>query len=422
MKKYYWFYMEPYVHIAVKQGNALVYNTLNGKTIEEENPVVVNLVKRLDSKENLLVTKLSQEELAAPGISDFVKQVREHFSGDLIDTACSKGKPMQMMPRVKVQKDVEEAKAGGESVVGEGIMENLTEITLYIGNRCDLDCSVCENAYKQFLMCTKGSDSGIHELELEKIKEFLGQAQGSPVHRLNILGGDIFSYSKFEELVHFLNHYKKFKTYHSHYLNLCSRGSELRLISSQFSSFTAAVAFPIEEDHLKEVVHMFAKLSIDGEFIFIIQKEEEIAAVQEICSRLEIANYTFKPFYNGENFDFFKNIVFMDKQAVLQLKPDAKQIFSRIKTNPLNFGRITVLSSGAVYGNVNENKIGEFAEDSVYDISLNELFNGKSWRKTRDTVKPCSSCVYCFLCPPLTNYEYALKRNNLCHIWVSKSK
>jgi pseudo-rSAM protein len=416
MRKSYWFYMEPYVHIAVKQGNALVYNTLNGKTIEEENPVIVNLIKKIDSKKNLSVIKLSEAELAEPVISNFVKRIREHFSGDLIDTSCSKGKPIQMLPRVKIQKDVEEAKPGGESAVGEGILDNLTELTLYISNRCGLNCPFCKNAFKQFLTCTKNNTNKPQELKLEDIIKFLNESQGSPIHRLNIVGGDIFSYSKFGELCRFLNDYKKFKTYHNHYLNLQNRESELKLINNQFSSFVVYVDFPIEEDKLKSAAGMFERLGIDREYVFVIQEEEEIEPVQAICNRLKITNFAFKPYYNGENFNFFKDNVFMEKQALFQLKPDAKQIFSRIKTNPLNFGRITVLSNGAVYANMNEKKIGEFEKDSIYDITLRELFDGKSWRKTRDKVKPCKSCVYCFLCPPLTNYEYALKQNNLCHI------
>lgn len=422
MKRSYWFYMEPYVHIQVKRGIALVYNTMNGKIIEEANPVIVNLVKKLNSKKNLLVTELSEEDLNEPDMSTFVKEVREHYSGDLIDTSYSKGKPMQMLPQVKIQKDVEESKAAGESEVGEKVMEYLTEISLYITNRCEQNCLSCKNAYRQFLVCTKGSQSETQELEIEKIKQFLNEAQGSAIHRLNILGGDIFTYSKFEELVRFLNEYKKLKTYHSHYLNVHDRESELELINNDFSSLVISIGFPVREDKLKDAVTMLHRLGIDAEYIFVIQKEEEIETAQEICTRLKIANVTFKPFYNGKNFGFFKENVFVNRQALLQLKPNLKQIFSRMKTNPLNFGRITVLSNGTIYANVNANKIGISGRDSLYDVVLKEISDGRSWRKTRDKVSPCKSCVYCFLCPPLTNYEYSLKRNNLCHIWEQPTK
>jgi pseudo-rSAM protein len=417
MKQSYWFYLEPYVHISVKGNNALVYNPLNGKIIEKNNPVIVNLVKTLNSKKNLLVTKLSGEELAEPCISTFVKEVRRHYAGDLIDTSYSLSKPFQMRPQVKIQKDAEESGTDGESSVGEGVMEYLTEISLYINNRCGQHCSVCQNAYRQFPFCTKSSSGKIQELEIEAIRQLLSEARGSAIHRLNILGGDIFAYSKFEQLVGFLKVYKKLKTYNSHYLNLHHRHRELKLITDDFFSLAVLIDFPVNEDKLKDTVTMLDEVNRDVEFVFLMQKEEEIEAAQEICARLIITNFTFKPFYNGKNLDFFKDNVFVNKQALLQLKPNLKQIYSRIKTNPLNFGKITVLSNGAIYANVNANRVGGLGRDSLYDVVLTELYDGRSWRKSRDKVRPCKSCVYCFLCPPLTNYEHQLRRNNLCSIW-----
>ena len=43
-----------------------------------------------------------------------------------------------------------------------------------------------------------------------------------------------------------------------------------------------------------------------------------------------------------------------------------------------------------------------------------ELVNGSSWKKLRADIAPCSQCVLEKLCPPLSNYEYILKQNNLC--------
>lgn len=422
MTKSYWFYLDSYVHAVAKKGIALVYNSLNGQSIEEENPIIVNLVKKLVSKKNLLVVKLSEKELNNPDISAFVKKVRKQFSGDLIDASYLPTKPVQMLPQVKIQKDAEQAKTGGEEELGEGIMDYLTEISLYINNRCSRDCSFCKNGYKQFLTCTRNGKRSIEELAIETIKRFLSEAQGSALHRLNILGGDFFSYSRFEELARFLNDFKRLKTYHSHYLNLPGRKRELQLIKDDLSTLAIAMDFPIAEDKLKEALDLVAETGMAVEFTFVIQQGKDIDAAQAISARFKITDFTFKPYYNGDNFDFFKDNVFVNKQEVLQLKPGLKQIFPRVKTNPLNFGKITVLSNNAIYANVNANIIGRLGEESLYDVVLSEFFDGSSWRKSRDKLYPCRSCVYCFLCPPLTNYEYALKRNNLCHVWQQATK
>jgi len=63
----------------------------------------------------------------------------------------------------------------------------------------------------------------------------------------------------------------------------------------------------------------------------------------------------------------------------------------------------------------NDNYI--IATDTFYQLISNELVHNYAWKRTR-TKSPCKMCVYQFLCPPPSNYEYALKCNNLCHVWT----
>ena len=48
--------------------------------------------------------------------------------------------------------------------------------------------------------------------------------------------------------------------------------------------------------------------------------------------------------------------------------------------------------------------------------SSKEIHESKNWFRTRSKVKPCKSCIYNALCPPISNYEYYLKEYNLCNI------
>jgi pseudo-rSAM protein len=416
MKKSYWFYIEPYVHLAANGTGALVYNALNGKLTEYDNPVIVKLIKKLRCKENLLVVELSADQLADPGISAFVKEMKTFYSGDLIDTSYSKGKPLLMMPQVKIQNDVEKSRGIGESAIGEGIMENLKEITLYINNSCHQNCSFCQDGYKQFLVCTKNTGSDKQELEIEKVKQFLEEAEGSSLFRINISGGNIFTYSKFAELVRVLNNIPKVKTYSVYYLNLPNQATELKSLKNDLSYVNIFVDFPVMEQELEKPVGMCAELGLNCELNFVLQEEEDIDAAIEISSHLKIDNAVFKPFYNQQNWDFFKNNVFVNKEELLQAKPGLNDIYSRTKVNPLHFGKITVLSNGVIQANVNTGKIGELGKDSLYDVVLREMYEGRSWINPRVEVSPCKSCNYSLLCSPISNYEYALKRNNLCNI------
>ena len=62
-KKSYWLYIDPYVHISVKNTTALLYNTLSGKILEVKNrPSVNKIIKRLKMLDNIYVIKLFQRE------------------------------------------------------------------------------------------------------------------------------------------------------------------------------------------------------------------------------------------------------------------------------------------------------------------------------------------------------------------------
>jgi len=84
--------------------------------------------------------------------------------------------------------------------------------------------------------------------------------------------------------------------------------------------------------------------------------------------------------------------------------------------NPLNFGKLSVKSTGDIYANLNDKLLGNIMENNIYEIVYKEMKSGNSWFKSKAKVSPCKNCIYDFLCSPISNYEYALKRNNLCTI------
>ncbi|NIR10844.1 MAG: hypothetical protein GTN82_35950, partial [Candidatus Aminicenantes bacterium] len=201
MKNQYWFYIDPYVHISLKGEAILFYNTYTGKIQEYiRNSLVLRLVKRLLSSRNLRVIPLKKSDLANPLIREFVDNVKEYFMGDLIDASYSEGKPIQMPPIVKIQKDVKYLKAESVRSVGEGIMHYLSEIFLYVNDSCYQNCSICDIAYKQLPFCTARKKRNL-ELNLQHLEKFFEEIMSSTPVTLNILGGDIFKYSGLKKLV-----------------------------------------------------------------------------------------------------------------------------------------------------------------------------------------------------------------------------
>jgi pseudo-rSAM protein len=418
-QKNFWFILDNYVHVSLKGNSLMFYNPLTGKILEYTgSESIIKLVKRLQSPKNLLVIRLTETELLNPEISQFVRDLRGYFMGDLLDTSLEKGKPVQMMPVVKVHKDAEIIKKSPSRSVGEHMMQYLAEVSIYINNTCSLDCEICGSAYKQFLCCTRAGGKGKEETDILTIKHLFRQLKASPLVRVNILGGDIGKFSKLDELSAVLDGQSQSfkKVFYIHYLNLLHQEEKFVLSRGDSLSLKILVTFPVEKDRWQQVLETLQANDIDAHFLFIIRSESELAEAEELVSLFHLDNYSLHPFYNGRNLLFFRQNIFLDREDLQEAKPTSGEILARQVVNPLHFGTLTVLNNGDVHANVNESRLGTLKRDSIYDMVYKEMARGKSWRRIRKKMEPCKSCTFEALCPPLSNYEYALGRNDLCHI------
>ncbi|MCP5053921.1 MAG: TIGR04150 pseudo-rSAM protein [bacterium] len=418
----YWFILDNYVHISVKKDSAMLYNPLTGNILEytgKESEAVIKLTKRLVSPKNLLVVGLTEKELSDPGISQFVRDIRGHFMGDLIDASRTDQKPVQVMPYPKVHRDAEKIKETPSRSVGELMMKYLAEISLYINSGCSLDCNICSSAYKQFLCCTRGENGKDHQ-DMPSLEHLFRQLENVPLTRINILGGDIFKFAPLDPLLKLLKKQppSREKVFYIHYLNLFQREEQLALFPSP-SFLKIPVTFPVKKDQWDQVVkglHKPLVSNIDIHFLFIVGSETEVTQAEELIDLFHLDNYSFHPFFNGHNRSFFQQNVFLDREDLREAKPTDKEINARQLVNPLQFGKLTVLSNGGIHANVNEPKLGTLQKNTLHQAVYKEMDKGNSWRRIRKKVEPCKQCIFESLCPPLSNYEYALGRNNLCHI------
>jgi pseudo-rSAM protein len=194
---------------------------------------------------------------------------------------------------------------------------------------------------------------------------------------------------------------------------ICEEGSELSI----------PVSFPVEEKEFENLVTLITGINISPDFTFIIETEENIAQAQALISRFDIETYSFSPHFNGKNLPFFEKYVFITRASILESKPSITGILSRGAVNFSHSGKITILSNGDLYSNLNLDKMGNITGESLHKIFYRQLKAGKSsslyktWWRTREQVIPCKHCHYNLLCPSMSNYELSIGRNNLCHIW-----
>lgn len=414
----FWFYIESYVHLFLKNNDLLLYNTLSGEIIEnKDNPTIVKFVRRLSSKKNFMSMKLKENYLKSnPKISEFIKRVRKKYMGDLIDVSFVPIQPFVMSPLFNLMKDPARIKKESTRSIGENIISYLKEISIYINSECNLDCQMCNDAYKQFLFCHKEYRN--KEIDIQNLSNFFSHANLNSLIKINVLGGDIFKHSKLKDIVGVLRSISVPKVFHIHYKNFIYSSDKLKFFDDKFFSLRFLINSPIDLIAIELAIKFSKNIKNKCFFIFTVQQESDIESINSIIKKYKLNNFLLIPYFNGKNISFFKKFVYIkSKKMISESKPTKKDIFSRMVFNTTNFGKIFIKSDGQIFGNFNFRNIGKLGKDTLHEILYKEMYHGKSWRKLRPNVIPCKSCVFNLLCPPLSNYEYVIGKNNLCCIW-----
>ena len=148
----------------------------------------------------------------------------------------------------------------------------------------------------------------------------------------------------------------------------------------------------------------------------MIRDDDELQRSQEIIQILDLENIYFKPYFTGENLEFFRENIFVSREEILAAQPDQQQVLSRLSINETDYGKFSVTPDGAVYANLNDPELGNACKYSFIQLIEREIDSGVSWGRARKKIAPCKDCIYHFLCPPISSYEIFMKRFNFCDI------
>lgn len=152
------------------------------------------------------------------------------------------------------------------------------------------------------------------------------------------------------------------------------------------------------------------------EYYVLIQNELDL----EIALRAKYSNLRIYPYYNGNNLSFFEKYVYIDEKGILENKLKKKDIFINQVCNSNFFGKLFVMPNGEIQGSNHSSMIGNI-DDSIYQILEKLLLPTSPWMQIRDVGK-CKECIFQFFCPPISNYEFALEKFELCYKNLSINK
>ena len=375
----YWFTVEPYVFVGLTNKSALLYNTLDGVTLESDKEEVIELLRETLQAENCGVALLTSERYQQKDVNAFIRELREKFMGDIIDVAFSKGRPVQLLPYFNFPDKRAIYKVHNFSPL-KNVLENLSEISIHVDASTDLT----------------------------KLIPFLQSIPGSPTLNINGNIADVLNYS---ELLSFFNQHPAPK-------NIVCSCQNVIALQPDFEhnfSYRISIDFPIDMDQWNRSRQILLNQTLPVEYIFDVSSDDDMQQAECFVEQYGMEKYRINPVYTGDNIRFFEKNVFLTKEDILSTSMTIKDFFMRQVMNLYDYGKIHIMPSGDAFANPNYPALGNIYTDNLYEIVQKEIDGGQSWFRVREQA-PCNDCVYQWLCPPPSNYEIAIGRPNLCHV------
>lgn len=404
----FWFTLTKHTYVSFNSNTPLLlYNTSNGESLLVSNPECLDIVHNVYAPSNLGVIEIEPRRLDTQ-VSGFIEKSISLGIGVKMEKSLSTSKPINLLPILNLQNDVEKLISTGEThLIGDHISGYLTSLTLYITNQCNQNCEHCGEYFRQAHFCTKALKGNF--LPPETITELLEQSGSTQLKKVNVIGGNIALYPKWEELLPIFNTYAFDYHFWFHLFNI--DGIDLDVLPGHKEII---VTCPFEEESIKKVFGVVSGRK-DITFNFLIEGEHGFSNVNDLIAQYDQINFELIPFYNGENMIFLNQNVFLDEKDILSETLEMRKIFCNQKLNFNFFGSLSVFPNGSVKVNPNTPVIGKLPDNTLLELIYKELTSNTAWRKVRGEGK-CNSCMYRFLCPPPGNLESILRREDLCHV------
>ena len=401
MKNVTYLFLEPYVYISLKKDRALLYNTLNNKMLTySKGQDEYGIIKKLNSDKNLLVVELEIKNLS-PALLKFIKTIKFHYFGDLFQSNTIKKIPVQYKKVINDQ-------TSKYTLIGNGteILTKIDRINIYVNSECEHNCELCKLYYKQVKYCTKIKKNEV--IDIAKLIIFLRPLKQRNV-TINILGGNVLKYSKLGDLISSLKILKLNKIV---YLNI--KNINIDMMKDKYRDVVFNVL--IDYNEVNNVIIKKLKLLINSKlniiYNFVIKNNDNLNKVSDFIEKNKISSYVLNPIYK-DNYEFFKEQVFVDKNDLENVKLNYKEIAVRSVLNTYKHGQLTIKSNGKVFSSFNSKSLGTI-EDQIQAVIYKELHKGKNWLENRNSYLPCKHCIYSELCPPITEYEKFIGQKNIC--------
>jgi pseudo-rSAM protein len=412
-EKRYCLIVDPLCYLSARGSAVLLYNPLSGRALFSfDAPRLAEVVAPWMSGGRAPVLEVSGKELVEDDeLRGFVETLRDELLSYVVEAPLSSRAPFQFPPSAGQQQAFLDETAAEQCPPERGVLG----LSIYLNGECRLQCGFCTTAYRQFPCC--GMFDAAHELDARHLERILRWVGGRRLS-LAFFGGDVFRYPDLGVIGELLAPTPAASPtrFHAHCLNVLANIRRLATLAAWGAELAVLVPSDVPDGAVADVWEAAKAARVDARMDFVLEKNEDYFRARRLEERLGVENLWVRPLYNGRNQGYFEENVFVRAEEILTNKPALGTICANAVVNRSAFGRLFVSSSGDLYASPSAKPLGNIAECSVAEAASRELADGHVWKRTRGQVEPCRDCVFQHLCPPVTGYEEALGRNDLCHV------
>ncbi|MCL2311764.1 MAG: hypothetical protein FWC41_04645 [Firmicutes bacterium] len=413
-----YFILEPYIFINIIGNSVLLYNSANAEKKLFNSPIIVEFLNR--NKDNLYVFPLIPENLENEEIKNFISEIKSHAMGFVYESRIA---PIQFSPALKIQDvhKLDNARIKDSYNKIYNSCNNIDTISLDINCFKTLNSVVKQYLYREISEDNIGINQKYEEINFEYLKKFISSTiTSNRLREVNLLGDNLGRYTHIDSLVDFFANYSN-DILINIYIDTNYTNQDINQIEKVLHFKLGKIIFCISEKCEKDILEKLINSCFASkmEIVCLIEQENAIDYFETWLTKYQIP-CRFIPIYNGKNLSFFETNVFVGKEDIDSIFLNQNQVFRNQVLNSNYYGKLVVQSNGDVYSNVHTQSLGNIAKDSLVELINNEVnSNSNSWFCVKQNLAPCNKCIYNILCPPVSNYEFILKRNNLCTLITS---
>lgn len=362
----------------------LFYNSKNGQCLEmgiEDRCVSTVLEELLDPKK-LYCVPIEESLIDNSSLKTLIEELEHHQMGRLLP---SEKVAVAMPPRFRVLHDLDRMKKEGFAKFD--LARYVQEITIFLGGK-----HAENDLYKQAAYPMNSDDV----LSVADVVRFLEKVDTNSLKKIQL----VISLSDSEYIQKIL---EALPPRISDRIELCFSLESLSDRALQENNITVVLS-PKEISRVASSENRVFPNRL-FQYTFLVNNSETVSLAETLIERNGLQQYSFVPIWD-HNKEFLKENVLLNRHEILSSRPDKRTVFIHQALNLNYWGKITVLPNGEVYSDTSSESIGSI-DDSIAGLVQRELFQGKSWLRTRDkdATRKCVSCLYKWLCPCISPIE-----------------